>query len=84
MSTFAGPCCPLSDKKKQTNKKSSAIGNFIDRGYGRQKKNKKKSVRWWKPLHCTRGNTPVLKTNAKFYQLIKHAKISYSIASLVF
>ena len=39
-------------------------------------------------LNCSirtrKGKYPVLKINAKFCQLIKHTKISYSIASLVF
>ena len=31
-----------------------------------------------------KGKYPILKTNTKPHQLIKHAKVSYSIASLVF
>ena len=34
--------------------------------------------------HQGGGECPMLRTNTKPYQLIKHAKISYSIASLVF
>ena len=39
---------------------------------------------WIFPAVRGRGKCPVLRTNKKPYQLIKHAKISYSIVSLVF
>ena len=35
-------------------------------------------------IHTRKGKYPVLKINMKFHQLIKHAKICYSIASLLF
>ena len=35
-------------------------------------------------IRTRKGKYPVLKINTKFHQFIKHAKISYSIASLVF
>ena len=39
---------------------------------------------WIFPAVRGRGKCPVLRTNKKPYQLIKHAKISYSVVSLVF
>ena len=39
---------------------------------------------WIFPAVRGRGKCSVLRTNKKPYQLIKHAKISYSIVSLVF
>ena len=38
----------------------------------------------YREIPSRKGKYPVLRTNTKPYQLIKHAKISYSIASLVF
>ena len=35
-------------------------------------------------IRAKKGKYPVLKLNTKFHQLIKHAKVSYSIASLEF
>ena len=35
-------------------------------------------------IRIRKGKYPALKINTKFHQIIKHAKISYSIASLVF
>ena len=44
------------------------------------------SYHWYKKreIPTRKGKYPVIRTNAKPQQLIKHAKISYSIASLVF
>ena len=43
-----------------------------------------KYIRSYGEIPSGKGKYPILKTNTKPHHLIKHAKISYSIASLVF